>query len=165
MSNQKVFVRIERSIYPAELLKENKKTYSVFIPARGFHSAYNKKVNKEDVIFPNEKFVLVHQYWRSMSVISCRIERKLYSHLHDYPGEFQPQGFAENHDPALTNAIVKSHDEVRYYENQQLHRLDGPAIERNKNHIWKSVYWFHGKQIDADNLEDFQKQIKLMILE
>jgi len=47
-----------------------------------------------------------------------------------------------------------------YWLNNQLHRLDGPAVEYADNSI--KEYWFHGHFIDCTNQKDFERIINLI---
>ena len=38
--------------------------------------------------------------------------------------------------------FIVSHNQVRYYKNGNLHRLDGPAIIEYNRHSSKSFYWW-----------------------
>jgi hypothetical protein len=47
-----------------------------------------------------------------------------------------------------------------WYQNGQLHRVSGPAIEYcNKYKEW----WIEGKQIDCNSQEEFERYLKLRL--
>lgn len=58
---------------------------------------------------------------------------------------------------------VKDRDGIYFFEDDMLHRLDGPAVILFGGLFpYKEKWFYKNKRIDCNSLEEFQRKIKLL---
>jgi len=65
-----------------------------------------------------------------------------------------------------TGLTISCYGARRYWKNDQLHRLNGPAVIYNCSSVlFIHQWWYYYNQcIECNNNEEFQRYIKLMVL-